>query len=307
VLKLLCELDPLLTLEQGNRLLANASSVTSQTHEALIGSLLRLLNGSSTAIAIDDAQQLYCAILSLNGRGANGQYTNATFAALAGKIGVKASDGALGTQSRTDFSAFLSLLTLSPIVLTGTDAALQDRLRSVWGSTFTQWDTDSSLSTAERVAGKATYSDQWLADRAAMLGWLVVRNQTDATGELGLGTGQRQVQYQDVQTATSFQIGFYNPLGDKAQVLFGGDGADPLNGKSLADRLYGGVGNDNINGQGGTDYLEGNDGADILDGGAGDDTLLGGLGADVFVVGLNAGLDTVLNPDATDRSYSAVP
>ena len=301
VLKLLSELDPSLTIERGNRLLANASSITNQTHEALIGSLLRLLNGSSAAIAIDDAQQLYSAILSLNGRGANGQYTNATFAALAGRIGVNASDGGLGTQARTDFSAFLSLLTLSPIVLTGTDATLQDRLRSVWGSTFTQWDTDKKLSIADREAGKATYSDQWLADRAAMLGWLVVRNQTDATGELGLGTGQRPVQYQDVQTSTSFQIGLNNALGDKAQVLFGGSAGDSLNGKSLADRLYGGAGNDILSGQGGTDYLEGNDGADTLDGGAGNDTLLGGLGADVFVVGLNAGRDTILNPDATDQ------
>jgi Ca2+-binding RTX toxin-like protein len=301
VLKLLSELDPSLTPEQGNRLLANASGVTNQTHEALIGSLLRLLNGSSTTIAIDDSQQLYSAILSLNGKGASGQYTNAAFAALAGRIGVKASDGSLGTRARTDFSAFLSLLNLSPIVLTGTDATLQDRLRSVWGSTFTQWDTDKNLTPADREAGKAISSDQWLADRAAMLGWIVVRNQTDATGELGLGTGQRPVQYQDVQTATSFQIGLNNALGDKAQILFGGNAGDSLNGKSLADRLYGGAGNDVLNGQGGTDYLEGNDDADILDGGLNDDTLLGGSGADVFVVGLNAGRDTILNPDTTDQ------
>ena len=301
VLKLLSELDPSLTIERGNRLLANASSITNQTHEALIGSLLRLLNGSSAAIAIDDAQQLYSAILSLNGRGANGQYTNATFAALAGRIGVNASDGGLGTQARTDFSAFLSLLTLSPIVLTGTDAKLQDRLRSVWGSTFTQWDTDKKLSIADREAGKATYSDQWLADRAAMLGWLVVRNQTDATGELGLGTGQRPVQYQDVQTSTSFQIGLNNALGDKAQVLFGGSAGDSLNGKSLADRLYGGAGNDILSGQGGTDYLEGNNGADTLDGGAGNDTLVGGADADLYVVSAYAGTDTIISSEAADR------
>ena len=301
VLKLLSELAPSLTLEQGNRLLSIASGVANQTHEALVGSLLRLLNGSSIAVAIDDAQQLYSVILSLNGKEATGQYTNAAFAALAGKIGVKASDSSLGTQARTDFSAFLSLLNLNPIVLTSADAALQDRLRLAWGSTFTTWDTDKNLSLADREAGKATYSDQWLADRAAMLGWRVVRNQTDVTGELGLGTGQRPVQYQDVQTATAFQIGLNNQLGDKAQVLFGGDASDPLNGKSLADRLYGGAGNDIVNGQGGTDYLEGNDGTDMLDGGLGDDTLLGGSGADVFVVGLNTGRDTILNPDATDQ------
>ena len=244
VLNLLSELDPSLTLEQGNRLLANASNVTNQTHEALIGSLLRLINGATTAVAIDDAQQLYSAILSLNGKGANGQYTNAAFAALAGKIGVRASDESLGIQARTDFSAFLAVLNLSPIVLTSTDVVLQDRLRSVWGNAFTQWNADKNLSAADRSAGKATYSDKWLADRAAMLGWLVIRNQTDASGELGFGTGQRPVQYQDVQTATSFQIGLFNPLGDKAQVLFGGDAGDPLNGQSMADHLYGGAGND---------------------------------------------------------------
>lgn len=302
VLNLLGDLDPSLTLEEGNRLLASASGVTNQTHEALIGSLLRLLNGSTTTtIPIDDAQQLYSAILSLNGKGANGQYTNAAFAALAGKTGVKASSASLGAQARTEFSAFLSLLNLSPVVLSGTDAALQDRLRSVWGNTFTVWEADKNSSIAERAAGKVTYSDQWLADRAAMLDWLVVRNRTDITGELGLGTGQRPVHYQDVQTATSFQTGLNNPLSDKAQTSFGGDAADLLSGKSLADRLYGGAGADMVNGLGGADYLEGNAGADTLNGGAGNDTLVGGLDADVFIVDASSGVDTILNPDAADR------
>ena len=39
VLELLSELDPTLTLEEGNRLLLNASSVASQTHEATLGSI----------------------------------------------------------------------------------------------------------------------------------------------------------------------------------------------------------------------------------------------------------------------------
>ena len=301
VLRLLSELDPSLTLEQGNRLLAIASGAANRTHEALVGSVLHLLNGSSTTLLIDDEQQLYSAILSLNGKGTNGQYTNAAFAALAGKTLVKASNGSLGTQARTDFSVFLSLLNLSPIVLTGADNALQDRLRSVWNSTFTAWDKDRVLSATDRDAGKATYTDQWLADRAAMLSWLVVRNQTDATGELGLGGGQRPVQYRDIQTATWFQIGLNNPLGDKPQILFGGEAGDPLDGKSLADHLYGSAGNDVLNGQGGADWLEGNADADTLDGGLGNDTLLGGADADVFIVGLNAGQDTILHPDAADQ------
>ena len=303
VLKLFSELDPSLTLEQGNRLLENASGVTNQTHEALIGSLLRLLNGSSTAIAIDDAQQLYSAILSLNGKGANGQYTNAAFAALVGKASVKVSDGSVGTQARTDFSAFLSLLTLSPIVLTGTDATLQERLRSVWGSTFTQWDTDKNLSNADREAGKATYSDQWLADRAAMLGWVVSRNQLDigTTEPLSAGPGVQGMHFKDVPSGIEFDLGLPDTTVTKRQTHFGSDANETLNGKSLADHLYGGAGNDIVNGQGGADYLEGNDGTDTLEGGLGNDTLLGGSGSDVFVVGLNAGRDTILNPDATDQ------
>lgn len=301
VLKLLGELDPSLTLEQGNRLLANASGVANQTHEALVGSLLHLLNGSSTALSIDDAQQLYSAILSLNGKGTNGQYTNAAFAVLAGNTSVKASDGSLGTQARTDFSAFLSLLTLSPIVLTGADTALQDRLRSVWNSTFTVWDKDRNLSAADRDAGKATYSDQWLADRAEMLRWLVVRNEQDSGLEISSTFGMRPVTYGDVASDTRIHIGLSNVLVENAQVSFGGDAGDTLTGQSKGDHLYGGAGNDVLTGLGGTDYLEGNADADTLDGGADNDTLLGGSGADVFVVGLNAGQDTILNPDSTDR------
>jgi Ca2+-binding RTX toxin-like protein len=76
-------------------------------------------------------------------------------------------------------------------------------------------------------------------------------------------------------------------------------GVDVINGQAGADALYGRGGNDRLNGGADADALFGEGGNDTLDGGAGNDMLDGGFGNDTYLFGRGAGLDTVIDNDAT--------
>lgn len=200
-----------------------------------------------------------------------------------------ASGSALQVTARDDFAAFLSLHTLSPVAMTattGSEAAVATVLAGAWGSTYDAWNADRNLTPVQREQGLATYSTQYLDDRAAMLDSLVARNQLNSE-VVSANPGTTGRHFRDVTTGIEFDSGLSNPSIVKRQTLFGGVGDDLLNGRSLADHLYGGAGADTLSGQGGADWLEGQSGDDRLDGGAGSDTLLGGTGNDV----LNGGAD----------------
>lgn len=298
VQEMLAKLDPsIATSANANSFIQVGSNVPDKTLESLLDTVRRVVMGPSVSpTATGDRNALYVNLKNLT--------DSAAFNAIAGKVSLFASSVSLTTTARTDFASLLSLLTLSPVSINataGNEAAVELALRSAWGAAYASWGADKALTQADRDAGKATYSDQWLADRAEMLGWLVVRNQQDSGLEMSSTFGMRPVAYGDVASDIRIQIGLSNVLVENAQVSFGGDAGDTLTGQSKSDHLYGGAGNDVLTGLGGGDYLEGNADADRLDGGAGDDTLLGGSGADVFVVGLNAGQDTILNPDSADQ------
>jgi Ca2+-binding RTX toxin-like protein len=85
------------------------------------------------------------------------------------------------------------------------------------------------------------------------------------------------------------QLGFNdNPLKlkgdvdklDKADVIFGGNGADTIDGVTADDAIFGKGGNDILVGGLGRDILVGGLGNDLLDGGLGEDLLDGGSGLD---------------------------
>jgi hypothetical protein len=88
-----------------------------------------------------------------------------------GDTTVKAASADLKDSARTDFASFLSLYTLSPFVLGGDYMA--GLLQRTWRTVYDAWNADKNLSAEERAAGKATYSDQWLNDRAELMrNWL---------------------------------------------------------------------------------------------------------------------------------------
>lgn len=134
--------------------------------------------------------------------------------------------------------------------------------------------------------GEGALTEQWLLDRADMLGRLIARTHA-SFGENTLQT----FSYSDLASGRQapMSTGVSNPL-----VIFGDDGDRSFGGVSNKDHLYGGSGNDTLSGLAGNDYIEGGGGNDLLSGGdghdalhgmSGDDTLIGGKGNDILTGG----------------------
>jgi Ca2+-binding RTX toxin-like protein len=230
------------------------------------------------------------------------------FKSLAGKVTVQlATNSDLASQAKTDFSAFLSLQTLSPVFLK-TDTTGQAILKQANEALAQQWEADQLLTPVQKSAGLSNFSDAYLMDRQAMLQGMIAINRTDASYATALpGKVLANYTYTDIATGQtiSFKGTASNAYGQQPQkVIFGGDGNDPLDGSDaiaagLGDRLYGGGGNDTIDGKSGDDYLEGDSGDDTLIGGAGNDRLLGGAGNDTYKFSGTFDRDTVTDADGT--------
>ena len=212
--------------------------------------------------------------------------TSAAYQSLASKVRVDPSSGDLRAKARNDFSAMASLLSLSPIVLTATNTTNQTQLDSTlqqaWGTVYTNWLADKSMTLADRQAGKETYTDGFIDDRARMLDTLLNANR--ANEAFYNDRAIREVWFYEDKASNTLvarQPGGGGPFVQR-YVTFGGNAAEVLDGQGREDHLYGGAGNDTLNGQGGADYLEGNADNDALNGGDGSDTLLGGTGNDTL-------------------------
>ncbi len=294
-------LDPSVTVSTANTFIQVGSNLHDTTLESVLDAVRRLVMGPSTAATGNgDRNALYINLKTLT--------DSAAFDAIAGKVSIAASGVGLAATARTDFASLLSLLTLSPVALkatVGNETAVESALKPAWNAVHTDWQADKDMTQAERDSGKETYTAQYLADRSAMLGWVVTRNQLDvgATEPVHAGLGAQGMHFKDVQSAIELDIGLPDSIVIKRQTQFGSDANETINGKSLSDRLYGGAGNDSLNGLEGADHIEGNAGDDSLDGGSGasNDTLYGGAGADLYIVGTKAGVDVIASSDTDDR------
>ncbi|WP_415770861.1 calcium-binding protein [Pseudomonas sp. LB3P38] len=139
--------------------------------------------------------------------------------------------------------------------------------------------------------GEGVITEQWLIDRADMLGRLIART----NGSFGENTAQK-FSYSDLASGkhAPMTTGVSNPL-----VMFGDDGGRSFSGGTNIDHLYGGGGNDTINGLEGNDYIEGGHGPDSLSGREGNDALHGMSGDDVLVGG--KGNDILIGGTGNDR------
>jgi Ca2+-binding RTX toxin-like protein len=218
-----------------------------------------------------------------------------SFRSLMGKVTIElCTDADLAVQANTDFSAFLSLHTLSPIILK-TDATGQAILKQTHAALAQQWEADQSLSSEQRDAGLENFTSTHLLDRQALLQYRIVANIKDAVANpdgylaiQGTRPTANNLRFIDIGSTTMLQVDTSRPSPSTAPnqyVIFGNDSANTINGSAQGDRLYGGDGNDGVNGSGGEDYLEGNAGNDAMDGGKGIDTLLGGAGDDTLTGG----------------------
>jgi Ca2+-binding RTX toxin-like protein len=288
VYNLFAKLDPSLDDAKLKALIQSASGAMPDSLERSLDELRAVFFGSTSLTTnktpTDTRDPFYTNLTTL-------QNDNA-FKALVGKVTLTPPSASLGTTSRTDFASLLTLLTLSPFTLkatTGNEAAVQTILQAKWQTEYADWTADQALTSAQRAAGQATYSDHYLTDRATYLSWLLKTNVVDNLTLNGLDYGDLDSKGWEFTDKTLNQTISISGLQDvdhnpsPHKIIFGSAGNDSdLTGGDEADSVYGGKGNDVLNGGDGNDYLEGNADNDILKGGIGKDTLLGGTGNDTL-------------------------
>ncbi len=187
----------------------------------------------------------------------NALIDSAAYKALVGKATLGPAGANLAITAKSDFAAFLSLNALSSVVISTTDSAAITALKVANPGLSASWSADKAARLYGDTSKVFDYSDNWYTDRSALLGALVFRNQTDATGILTPNPAQSVLagRYIDKASETDIQVGISTTA--TAQIAFGGTGADTLNGLGGKDHLYGGAGDDTLDGKGGNDYLEG--------------------------------------------------
>ncbi|MFT3779392.1 MAG: putative Ig domain-containing protein [Ottowia sp.] len=310
------KLDTSLTLGKFNAIAEAASNVSGESLERMLDALrLQLLGNNIVSTPVGDD---------------GGDWENSTmpqsridyqqnlkiftessaFGALAGKVTlIPTTDYAnLQAHAKTGFGEFLSLHTLSPVVISTTDAGALAALKGAHGDLATAWQADQNARLYGDTGYAYAYTEKWYEDRAAMLGWLVKANQddspgTDATNRILAVTGgvsmANPLLFEDKTLDKTLIISpRTSTTAPTRRFIFGTEGNDPdLMGDVEADHLYGGAGDDTLKGLGGDDHLEGGEGNDTLEGGAGADTLVGGLGTDTYVLEGAWGVDTVIDAD----------
>lgn len=215
----------------------------------------------------------------------------------------------LADRSKNSYSAFLTLYHLLPFELSLDSPESISQIMSARPDLAQVWQADHELSAQERSQGLATFSDQYLQDRALFLQSQLASSESDS----GHGNFTTPSRFVDLERGLSLAgDGLIPPPNNppdffesaRERYIFGSQAGDtpgntPIIASANDDSLYGLGGNDVIDGLAGDDYIEGGADNDIIDGGAGSDILHGGDGddhitggADVdFLVG-GAGADT---------------
>lgn len=120
------------------------------------------------------------------------------------------------------------------------------------GTQLLELQADESMAQADREAGKETFIDKWIADRAAMLEWLVLRNEGNLPDPLTVGPTGRPIttslNFEDKGSGTRIRVGTALEA-QRVQIVFGGDAAEAIDGFGQADHLYDGAGNEVLKGQ----------------------------------------------------------
>jgi Ca2+-binding RTX toxin-like protein len=308
VANLLSKLDTTITTEKFNDIFLKGSNVLGTSLEGMLDSLRKYL-GKSATTPNDNRTQFYANLYELQ--------DSTIFTSLTGKVQLVSPPTTVAT-ARADFGAFLSLVNLTPFALKTTTDDAATALKNANASLSSAWAADKALTTQQILNGEANYSDMYLADRVAMLSWVIKANNEDKT----ILIGQDDWLFTDVQSGTSLPVlkGIFTLPGvpNYRMVSFGQDlgsiNADTLTGGNQSDHLYGLSGNDTLNGGKGNDWLEGGadndslnagEGADSLYGGTGDDTLNGSMGNDFLYGG--AGEDQYIfnTGDGSDVIYDA--
>jgi Ca2+-binding RTX toxin-like protein len=171
---------------------------------------------------------------------------------------------------------------------------------AVVGADYASHNREGALDLFDAATGAGQLTENYLADRSALLERKLYYNTEDARYDSSVGTGQgderatkydgatgngieRDIVWSDAGTDTGILIQRGSTTAITRYVRFGAEGNDQLTGGGADDRLYGMSGIDVLQGLGGNDHLEAGKDDDLLLGGTGDDILNGGSGYDSYV------------------------
>lgn len=270
VFNLLSMLDVSFSLIDYRAIFDSASNQEYKTLERIVDGMQTVFGIDSTALPAGNGSsqrnEIYQAIYDL--------MDSDTYTTLLNNASVQSSLGINAQQAATDFGVFLAVHYFSPLYISG--AALAEPNQEL----YNQWSSGE-------------FSQQYLADRTAMLGALLNANTNDTPYDDASST-----YYFDSETTLTLgekDSGFFSST-DNQQIAFGNTADNIFLGGDKEDHLYGAAGDDILKGNAGNDYLEGGTGSDILDAGTGLDRLNGGEGADVYQINLADG-DAVIAGD----------
>jgi Ca2+-binding RTX toxin-like protein len=288
------QLDPTLIEGVSQEIFDLASNSASGTYESLLDSLRRMLIGGVVSQTnLNDRDALYENIAALK--------VSPAFISMVGSVRFAPLTGDLISAAKQSFSSFVALDALSTFLLQGAtleaQTAIDGALAASHGGLYEQWQADRSLSPEDRAAGLVNFSEGWLADRAAMMGFVQQRNAVDADYVLSsMGTPRTYVDLATGMWVNAGGSGRGAP--PRLRIVFGTDENDTsVSGGTQGDRLYGGGGNDQLYGFAERDYLEGGSGNDLLVAGTGADLVKGGKGFDVYQFFTGDGGDTIQDAD----------
>lgn len=314
VYALYADFAPSLSMAQIGMLVRSSSNSPLGTLESALDALRTSL-GFAMSTETEDRDALYGNLYDLQAK--------LGYQSLKGTVNVRLlateSADSIAAKAKADFGYFFALQKVLPFAIEG-GAAAQDADAQL----FARWNQDK----VARASGDAlNFTDAYLGDRAAYLGWLLQTNLDDdlprALSSAGV-TENWQMQDRGVGPENNIELtALWRSKATTPQrlLVFGTEGGDAdllaIRGGTYADRLYGMSGDDEIFGDVGDDYLEGNGGADRIEGGTGSDILAGGLGDDalrggehddVLIGGAGndileggAGFDTYLVAQGADR------
>lgn len=156
-----------------------------------------------------------------------------------------------GLAAKKDFGALLSLEYLTPFELKGDDIGTA-ALMAAHQTLADLWTADQALTPEQHARGQGNFTDQYLNDRAHLLGLIDVFNIADGSPELATNSPDAR-RYEDHTTGKNVQIlNVDSPSTVIKQVVFGeDDGKETITGGSSDDHLYAGRGGKTA------DYIDG--------------------------------------------------
>lgn len=268
-------LDSSLSIAEFNKAFKSSSNSEDSSIENMVDALQKLFGIDNAPLGTDNREDLYVAISSIN--------NFIDVKAIEGSFSIKTA--ATIEDARNNFGVFMSLMQLTPFVLSANDGVAAATLQAANLDMTELW-----------MGGSVAVSDTFLDDRIATFGAMTAMNAVDISAA-GFGG---DIYYADIDSGLIIN----NSDSGHKKIIFGSDNANDLYGGNKDDHLYGGGGADVLSGGAGDDYLEGGTGTDILIAQAGFDRLNGGEGVDdKYQIDSNFG-DVIISGDTDGGTIS---